>query len=216
MPPLFCPRCQRPNPEAAQFCHFDGAELGSGRTNGGAGQLFKEFVFPSGKHCRTFDELAQGCQDDWAGARELLRQGTFVNYFSTVGRMDLARAAQESMAQSNPDIGLSNLVGSLPQSHIQGPRLDIHPRRIVLGTVLAGETRQVPLVVSNDGQGLLQGTLTVAEGSEWLHIHDGHNGQCDVQTPREQQVMLEVDHPRPRGWQGLRRAPDRGYQRRHR
>jgi len=193
MPPLFCPRCQRPNPELAQFCHYDGAELGSGQARAGAGQLLKEFAFPSGKRCRTFDELAEACQDDWAGARELLRKGTFVEYFSTVGRMDLARAAQESMAQSNPDIGLSNLVSSMPQSRTQGPRLDLHPRRLVLGTMRAGESRQVPLIISNEGKGLLQGTLTVAEGGEWLRIHDSQNGQCNVQTPREQQVLLDVD-----------------------
>jgi hypothetical protein len=193
MPPHFCPRCQRPNPEIAQFCHYDGVELGSGEAGAGAGRLLKEFIFPSGKRCRTFDELAQGCQEDWAGARDLLRQGTFVKFFSTVGRLDLARAAQESMFQTSPDIGLSNLVSSLPQSRTQGPRLDIHPRRLVLGPMPAGETRDVPLLVSNEGQGLLQGTLTIAEGGEWLHIQGCHNGQCNVQTPREQQVLLHVD-----------------------
>jgi hypothetical protein len=193
MPPLLCPRCQRPNPELAQFCHFDGAELGSGKAAATVGRLHKEFVFPSGKRCRTFDDLAQACQDDWAAARDLLRQGAFVDYFSSVGRMDLARAAQESMANANPDIGLSDLVTSLPQSRTQGPKLDIHPRRLVLGSLPAGEIREVPLVITNDGQGLLQGTLTVAEGGEWLRIHASQNGKCDVQTPREQQVLLEVD-----------------------
>jgi hypothetical protein len=193
MPALLCPRCQRPNPEKAQFCHYDGAELGSGKTTANAGRLLKEFVFPSGKCCRTFDELAEACQDDWPVARDLLRQGAFVNYFSAVGRMDLARVSQESMAQANLDIGLSNLVAGMPQTRTQGPRLDIHPRRLVLGTVLAGETRNVPLTLSNEGKGLLHGTLTVAEGGDWLRIHDSQNGQCNVQTPREQQILLEVD-----------------------
>ena len=84
--------------------------------------------------------------------------------------MDLARAAQESMAQADADMGLSNLVGNLPSSHAQGPRLDLSPRRLVLGTMLAGDTRQVPLQVTNQGQGMLQGTLTVAEGGEWLRV----------------------------------------------
>jgi hypothetical protein len=193
MPALLCPRCQRPNPETAAFCHFDGAELGSGKTSAGAGRLLKEFVFPSGKSCKTFDDLAEACQDDWPAARELLRNGAYVSYFSTIGRMDLARVAQESMAQANLDIGLSNLVGSMPQTRTQGPRLDIHPRRLVLGTMLAGETRNVPLVLTNEGKGLLHGTLTIAEGGEWLRINESKNGQCVVQTPREQQIVLEFD-----------------------
>ncbi len=193
MPPLVCPRCQRPNPEIAQFCHNDGAELRFGQARVGAGKLLKEFVFPSGKKCRSFDELAQACQEDWASARDLLRKGTFVKYFSTVGRMDLAHAAEESMAEANPDIGLANLVSSMPQSRVQGPRLDLHPRRLVLGTITAGESRQVSLMVSNQGQGMLQGTLTVAEGGEWLRIAGATNGQCNVQTPREQQIMIQVD-----------------------
>src|SRR5262249_23062002 len=193
MPPLLCPRCQRPNPEVALYCHFDGTELRSGQAHVGAGVLAQEFVFPGGRRCRAFDELAQACQDEWAGAREMLRQGAFVHYFSAVGRMDLARAAQEGMAQPDPDIGLSNLVGSMPLSRARGPRLDLSPRRLVLGTVFAGETRQVPLTVTNQGQGMLQGTLTVAEGGEWLRVHGSANGQCSVQTPREQQVLLQVD-----------------------
>jgi hypothetical protein len=192
MPPLFCSRCHRPNPDNAQYCHFDGTELGTGHNSAGH-RLNQEFVFPSGRRCNTFDELAQACQEDWSGARELLRQGAFARYFSSVGRMDLARAAQESMGQANPDIGLTNLVSSMPLSSSKGPRLDLNPRRIALGAILAGETRQVPLVVSNQGQGMLQGTLSVAEGGEWLRIGGAKNGECSVQTPREQQVTLQVD-----------------------
>jgi hypothetical protein len=193
MPPLLCPRCKRPNPDTASYCHFDGSELRSGSNHAAAGQLNQEFIFPSGKRCRTFDELAQACQDDWGGARDLLRQGVFVRYFSSVGRMDLARAAQEGMAQPDADMGLSNLVGSLPQVRMQGPRLDINPRRLAIGTMFAGDTKQIQLVVSNQGQGMLQGTLTVAEGGEWLRIHGSKNGQCSLQTPREQKVSLTAD-----------------------
>jgi hypothetical protein len=192
MPPLFCPRCQRPNPDNALYCHFDGNVLRAGQV-AASQTLNQEFVFPSGRRCHTFDDLAQACRDDWAGARELLRQGAFVRYFTSVGRQDLARVAQESMNQANPDIGLSNLVDSMPLSRSQGPRLDLNPRRVMLGAILAGETRQVPLMVSNQGQGMLQGTLSVSEGGEWLRIGGSQNGQCSVQTSREQQVMLQVD-----------------------
>ena len=193
MPLLVCPRCKRPNPDIANYCYFDGIDLRPGGSNGAGNRLLQEFVFPGGRRCHTFDELAQACQEDWAGARDLLRQGKFSSYFSSVGRLDLAKAAKEGMAQANPDIGLSNLLGNLPVSRLQGPRLDLQPRRLVLGTVPAGETRKVPLTISNQGQGMLQGTVTVAEGGEWLRISGSSNGQCSVQAARDQEIMLLVD-----------------------
>jgi len=52
----------------------------------------------------------------------------------------------------------------------------------------------VQLTVSNQGQGVLQGTLTVAEGGEWLRLADGsNNGQCALKTSRDQQITLNVD-----------------------
>ncbi len=74
-----------------------------------------------------------------------------------------------------------------------GPRLNLNPRRLHLGNVLAGETRQVELTVSNQGQGVLTGTLTVAEGGEWLRVGNGGNGQAELKIPRQQQVSLQVD-----------------------
>jgi hypothetical protein len=194
MPPLACPRCQRTNPGDAAFCYFDGALLKSGSGNGTtAYQLPHEFIFPTGRRCQTYDELAAGCQEEWAAARELLRQGVFRQFFTSIGRMDLARACQESMGQASPDIGLTQLVSSLPVTTVKGPKLDLQPRRLNLGSLFAGETRQVPLKISNQGQGMLQGTVAVTEGGEWLKVGAGSNGQQAVQTAREQQIAVQVD-----------------------
>jgi hypothetical protein len=194
MPPLACPRCRRTNPADAAFCYFDGALLRSGAGDGAAvHKLPHEFIFPSGRRCRTYDELALGCQEEWNAARDLLRQGVFRQFFTSIGRMDLARAAQEAMGQTSADIGLTQLVGSLPTTlAAQGPKLDLHPRRLLLGSLFAGETRQIQLTVSNQGRGMLQGTLAITEGGEWLKLAGG-NGQQPVQTAREQQVTLQVD-----------------------
>lgn len=191
-----CPRCQRTNPEEAVFCYFDGVVLR--QLPGGQGnQLPHEFVFPSGRRCRTFDELVQGCQYEWEDARGMLGKGVFGSFLASIGRMDLARAAQENQSQTDPDIALHNFLNTLPASQIQGPRLDLTPRRLLLGTLRAGDTRLVRLTVTNLGQGLLQGKLTVAEGSEWLHVDGasgpGNNGQCPLKTAREQQVILRID-----------------------
>jgi hypothetical protein len=194
MPPVACPRCQRTNPGDAAFCYFDGALLRAASGDGAtAQQLPQEFIFPTGRRCKTFDQLAAGCQEDWAAARDLLRQGVFRQFFTSIGRMDLARTCQEAMSQASPDIGLTQLVGSLPVTSVQGPKLDLQPRRLLFGNLFAGETRQVQLKISNHGKGMLQGTLAVTEGGEWLQVGTSSNGQQAVQTAREQDVVVKVD-----------------------
>src|SRR5579862_2313753 len=113
MPVLYCPRCQRSNPEIAEFCYFDGAELRS-RQDGSFHRLGQEFVFPSGRRCRTFDDFAQGCRDEWPAARDLLRQGVFKQFFGGTGRTDLAQVAHEAMAQQDADIALTTFLDALP------------------------------------------------------------------------------------------------------
>jgi len=89
---LVCPRCQRSNPQEAVFCHFDGAELRPAQGPEGVQtrRLPHDFVFPSGRRCRSFDELAHACQEEWDAARDRLRQGAFRQFLASVGRMDLA------------------------------------------------------------------------------------------------------------------------------
>ena len=209
---LVCPRCQRVNPREASFCHHDGVVLRQGAGPGGvsAAQLPREFVFPSGRRCRSFDDLVVGCQYEWEDARDLLRRGELARYLAGIGRMDLARAAQEAQAQPDPDIALYNFVGSLPATQVQGPRLDISPARVVLNPVRTGEQRQVRLTVANRGKGLLQGKLAVTEGGRWLTIADARlpgedapdgaaraagNGSCPLKTAREQlNTREQFDH----------------------
>src|SRR5687767_9439002 len=113
MPANTCPRCHRANPELAAFCYFDGAEL-RGAQDGSAYRMPREFVFPSGRRCRTYDEFAQGCQEEWAAARDLLQRGTFAQFFGACGRADLVRAAEDARVQDNPDIALTTFLGALP------------------------------------------------------------------------------------------------------
>src|SRR5207249_350141 len=75
-----CTKCSRVNPDEAIYCYFDGIPLnGLGQSRGpvavGAQAFPSPFVFPSGRTCRSFDELAIACQEEWAAARDLLRQG---------------------------------------------------------------------------------------------------------------------------------------------
>jgi hypothetical protein len=165
-----------------------------------------EFVFPSGRRCRNFDDLVQGCQYEWEDARTLLRNGGFVKFLAGVGRMDLVRVAQEAQTNADPDIGLHHFINSLPVAQVQGPRLDLSPRRINLGALRAGETRQLRLTVKNQGKGLLQGKITVSEGNDWLRITEADlDGRCALKTARDQHITLRVDTrglPAPQAYSG--------------
>src|SRR5439155_9923754 len=125
---LECPRCHRANPNEAVFCYFDGAELRRvpGRENGNRDvSLPHPFVFPSGRSCRTYDDLVQACQAEWEVARDMLHQGVFQQFFATAGRMDLAQAAQQTKSPIDPDIALDRFLGSLPAKVERVPRLDL-------------------------------------------------------------------------------------------
>jgi hypothetical protein len=192
--PQLCPRCQKANPEPAVFCWFDGVVLKQGAYPD-AGRLPQEFVFPSGRRCRTFAELVQGCQYEWEDARDILRNGQMGKFLATVGRHDLARAAAEAQAVTDPDIALHQFLGQLPTNEPnQGPRLDLHPRRLSLGPLRAGEQKSAVLTVTRQGTGLLQGRVSVTEGGPWLRIANGSSDTtCAVKTGRSQQVNLAID-----------------------
>jgi len=193
MPQNLCPRCQRANPVEAVYCHHDGMALRVPEGGKGIGALPHEFVFSSGRRCRTYDELVQGCHYEWEDARVLLRKGVFAQYMASIGRMDLVRAAREAQTSPDADIALHAFVRALPVAQVQGPRLELSPRRLVLGSLLAGENRTVTLTVSNGGKGLLQGKLTLS-GGDWLRLAEGgDNGQCALKTAREQQVKLRIE-----------------------
>ncbi len=205
MPHLLCPRCQRANPNDAIYCWFDGVVLNQTAAPAALSpsQLPLEFVFPSGRSCRTYDDLVEGCHADWEDARDLLHRGDFGRYLARIGRMDLVRAAQEAQAQTDPDIALQNFLSSLPGSQVQGlgPRLDLSPRRLMLGTMRAGGQRQAHVMVSNKGKGLLQGKIRVSEGEGWLKI-EGVDGERELplKTTRDQEVTLRVEpHGLPAG-----------------
>src|SRR6266849_1996259 len=194
---LQCPSCNRTNPNEAVFCYFDGTELRrvAGRDDGNRDvHLPHQFVFPSGRCCRTYDDLVQACQADWEVARDLMSQGVFQQFLATAGRMDLALAAQPAKSHLDPDIALDNFLAGLPAKVERGARLDLNLRRLNLGTLHVGDTRQIRLAVINQGKGLLHGTLTVAEGTNWLRLGEGKgNGQCLIKALRQQEIIVRVD-----------------------
>jgi hypothetical protein len=152
----FCPRCRRACPEEAAYCYFDGQDLRlvmPGQTD--PWQLGKEFVFPSGQRCRTFDELVDACMGDWPAARELLRRGAFQQFFSSIGRADVAQVVWQAVERHlDADEALDYLLTRLPTKEPVRPALDYSPRKLQFGRVLAGDKRTLVLRISNKGKGL--------------------------------------------------------------
>jgi len=194
--PHICPRCKRANPDVATYCYFDGFVLQSGAVAGPAGQLAREFVFPtSGRRCQTVEDISLGCQIEWNEARELLRRGEFERFFGQTGRLDLSRTAQEAQASPDADMALFQFVNNLPAApNPQAPRLDLTPRRISLGSVKAGDNRQMKITVINQGKGLLLGKVAVTDGDPWLKLVDGNDpNACPVKATRDQEVTVRVE-----------------------
>lgn len=198
MVPQFCSRCQRANPPEAQYCHFDGTGLRTGTDGKQATNtvLGREFVFPSGRRCRSFDELISACSLEWSAARNMLQHGGLRQFLASIGRMDLAHQADKAAAHIDPDLGLDQLLSSLPSKEAAAPRLDLSPRRLHLGSVRAGDSRDMQLQVLNRGARLLHGLVEV-RGDGWLRVgSDGGgpaNGKMPIKTGQQQDCPIHIE-----------------------
>ncbi len=170
-----CVKCSRPNPGDAVYCYYDGMVLnGHGRVGGPiavSSQSFASpFVFPSGKVCRTFNELALACEEDWTAAKDLLQQGFLGNFLGGLGRIDLAMAAKQAAAFPDHDRGLDELLGKLPADVLHPPKLSLETQEINLGNTPFGTQRKLDLKMENVGGRLLYGTVTCPDG--WISFGD--------------------------------------------
>jgi hypothetical protein len=170
-----CTKCSRPNPAEAVFCFFDGSVLdGHGRHGPvavGSQPFQTSFVFPTGRTCRCFDELAIACQEDWVAARELLHKGYLETFLAGLGRKDLSQAAREAARFPDPDRGLDQLLTILPSDVLAEPRLYAEPLLVNLGVLTPRSERAFDLHLENQGMRLLYGSVT-CEDNVWLSLGD--------------------------------------------
>jgi hypothetical protein len=174
---LVCRNCSRINPPEARYCYWDGSVLdGRGQGHGpiavGAQPFHCPFVFPSGRHCRNFDELLLGCYGEWQEARDLLREGYLESFFGALGRTDLALAAKQALRAADADSGLDHLLSKLPCSNREPPKLFVQPLEINLGQLSRHSDRHFVLHIENQGMGLLQGTIA-CDNTAWLMLGEG-------------------------------------------
>jgi hypothetical protein len=175
-----CSKCSRANPPDAIYCYYDGFVLAGHSRNGGpvavGSQPFaRPFVFPTGRHCRNFNELALACVEDWDGARDLLRQGYLENFLSGLGRIDLVHAAKEAAKYPDHDRGLDQFLDKLPSDTLGKPALAVETQEINLGVVPVGTERQFQIHLENQGMRLLYGNVSCPDKAPWLTIGDTAN-----------------------------------------
>ncbi len=187
-----CPRCSRVNPAEALYCYHDGAALGNGaaRARPGTHEFPMPFVFPSGTACRTFDQLALACLDNWGTAQELLRDGVLAGFMAGLGRADLSVAAREAARYPDRDRGLDGFLAKLPTEALSPPRLNVEPKQLNLGVLRVGQDSRLELRLYNQGMGLLHGSIH-CEGCPWLAF-DGGAKQKVFQFLQEAVIPVHV------------------------
>jgi hypothetical protein len=176
MPSTTCSKCRRANPADAAFCYYDGHLLnGHGATGpvaAGRQPFAHPFVFPSGRPCRSYDELALACYEEWDEAKSLLRQGYLERFLGGLGRADLARAARDLARAADPDHALDDLLDKLPTDALLPPHLHVGTPEINLGTLAVGADRRFELHLENRGMRLLRGSVSCDE-APWLSVGEG-------------------------------------------
>ena len=168
-----CSKCSRRQSRRTPFtATIDGLVLGGHSRNGGpvavGSQAFASpFVFPTGKTCRSFNELALACQDDWNTARDLLQQGYLETFLGGLGRIDLVMAAKEAAKFPDPTAAsTSSSASSQPTSSTAQARLrnaGDQSRR----SADRRRGREFKLHMENQGMRLLYGSVTCTDGL-WL------------------------------------------------
>jgi hypothetical protein len=173
-----CQKCDRLNPAEAIFCFYDGVPLSNG-AGGEAGSINfstwtfpHPFVFPDGDTCNNFLQLALACHRRQKDAIEVLQGGFFETFFGSLGRVDLSMAAKAAARMPDSDRALDELLGKLPGSPLAPGKLAIDPTEKNLGIIQVGEDRQFTLTLTNEGQRLLWGKVTI-DDCPWLAVGDG-------------------------------------------
>src|SRR5262245_801150 len=145
-----CKKCSRANPPEAVYCYHDGFVLeGHERAGGpvaaGARPFGSPFVFPTGRTCRNFDELALACLQEWDTACGLLRDGYLESFFGGLGRLDLAFVAKDAASFPDLERGLDQLLAGLPTTVLDDPKLRVDPAEVNLGLLESDAERTFDL-----------------------------------------------------------------------
>ncbi len=162
---LKCPTCGAVNPDNARFCWNDGEKL---VTTG-----FNPFQFTNGSSANSVKDWVSLVDKNWEESLEHFYAGNFANWFSGIGRGDLALGARKvASSERDQNIGLEKFLQTLGPDAPPTPQLTVSHATLDFGTVdvetisKGGYTRQFTL--RNTGRGHLYGTIA-ASGS-WITV----------------------------------------------
>src|SRR5689334_22940247 len=194
---VVCPACSKANPAGARFCYYDGRHL-SDKDHGGPLHMGTlpfpmPFCFANGQACANFNQLALACDERWNEARGLLANGTWPSFFSAIGRLDLAQAAQQAAKESDLDVGLSLLLEKLPADPkaLRPPTLALSSAEENLGTLTPGTDHRFSLEIVNQGMLVLRGVAKT--DCDWLSLGDQAGSSLKVfQTRRVYSLPVRV------------------------
>jgi hypothetical protein len=132
------------------------------------------FSFSDGEGCSNYNQLVLACDRRWNEARNYLVNGTWKSFFSTIGRADLATLALQSANQADTDLGLCQLLESLPADAeaLRPAKLALASTVEDLGVLEPGKDYKVQVVIANQGVLMLRGS--VRTDCDWLAVGDGH------------------------------------------
>jgi hypothetical protein len=177
-----CKQCHRVNPREAVYCYNDGALLDDRPVGGapadgaaidvGSRPFAAPFIFPSGRSCHSFNQLALACHEDPPTASSLMRKGYLEALLAAQGRADLAAAARAAGRAADRERGLDEFLGRLPATVLPPARLRVGSGLIDLGTLRPGEDRRCDIVLHNEGMRLLSGSADCGD-CPWLSLGDG-------------------------------------------
>lgn len=194
MSPHICLSCRRLNPPSAAYCYFDGTPLATGVQGPrafGSEEFPTPFVLPCGLHCRSFQELAHACRQNWGEARHLLKEGGYRGFLVALGRADLVQAAERAAKHPNLDLGLDDFLARLPGCQPAAPQLRLGTEEIDLGTAATGQDRNFPLTIENTGERLLSGLVRSVD-CLWLGVATPHLNEKHFQATAGERVQIPL------------------------
>jgi hypothetical protein len=180
VPTVPCPHCGTSVRVGATFCQACGKPM----------VLPKPFVFKrSGYQAHNVKELAGGCDRYWDDGKDAFWWGQFEPWLRSLGADKLAaRAGAIRSKHSDPSAALEEFLEAADPTRSL-PILTVDKAILDFGTLRRGDTKALPLVISNSGRGYLHGNLDV-KPSAWLSVHPASFG-CLAGT--QQKIDVEVN-----------------------
>jgi len=180
VPTVTCPHCGASVRVGATFCQACGKPVAPP----------KPFVFKrSGYQAHDVKELVGGCDRYWDEGKDAFWRGRFEPWLRSLGEDKLAAQARAIRSRhSDPSAALEEFLETADPTRSL-PILTVDKSILDFGTLRRGDTKMLPLTISNSGRGYLHGNLDV-NPSAWLSAHPTSFG-CLAGT--QQKIDVEVN-----------------------